>query len=160
MNHGASAEQIYTIECLSRWEMKITLILLAARVKNLQGKIKKHFLSQGPKSGRTSFILLRAPTLEACRPHPGRGAPTLEACRRHPGSGSVSHLGGTCHQWSGASGQSKYKVWVSASGSPSLYQDMDLRRGERTFPFAFKPFLQEYGVVVIRRLWNPGFMPP
>lgn len=144
MNHGASAEQIYTIECLSRWEMKITLILLAARVKNLQGKIKKHFLSPGPKSGRTSLIFLRSTTLEACSVQPGRG--------------SVNHLGGGSHQWSGASEQSKGKVWVPASVSPSLQLDMDPRRGERTFPFVFKPFLQKCGAVVMRGLRNPGLM--
>lgn len=121
--------------------MKITLILLAARVKNLQGKIKKHFLSQGPTSGGTSVL-----------------PETSTSGRLHKGRGSASHLGGASHQPSGASGQSKCKVWVSASGSPSLYQDMDLRNGERTLPFVFKPFLEVYAVVVIRRLWNPGFM--
>lgn len=115
--------------------MKIPLLLLVSRVKNLQGekilkafskkkKLKKKAFStpgglRGP-SVAESLICLRPTALEVPPGHPRRGD--------HP---SVVR----------ASGQDKHTVWCL----PALHLDTDPRRGKRTFCPVFNSFCKSMG---------------
>lgn len=108
--------------------MKITLVLLAARVKNLQGKNKKAFSTlrglRGPSVTEPLLFLRSTASFGGPHGHP-HGV--------FPGGGS--------HQWSGASGPDKCKVWCLSA----LHLDTDPRKGKRTLPPVFKLLLQERG---------------
>lgn len=144
MNHGASAEQIYTIECLSRWEMKITLILLAARVKNLQGKIKKAF-----STSRTQIWqkhLLHIPEIYSSGSL--RSAARQGPCE--PSGWWVSSVanGIWAEQVQDVGASQKVPIPASRHGS---------KERRENFPFGRHLFCKRGRVVVLRGLWNPGF---